>query len=251
MSKVRIIAHRGASGFAPENTMSAFKMAIEFGVKEIELDVQQTYDNKIIVIHDPVLDNTTDSTGSIGKYKYRELSKIDAGSWFDSKYKNEQIPLLADTLSYFKNKVKVIIEVKYGSRYYSDIEKNILKVIANVGFDYNDLILSSSKVTVLDKLARLDKDVTLAKILTPREMWRSIFHSNSFMFKRGLISRMKELHCHWSYIDLGLMNWANKRNIKVVAWTVNQERKMQTLINRGVHGIITDFPDIGLNLYGK
>ena len=88
--------HRGACAYAPENTMSSFKKALELGVNGIELDLQKTKDNKIVIFHDDIIDNKSNGKGKIRDYTYEELLKFDFGSWFDIKYKGEKIVLFED-----------------------------------------------------------------------------------------------------------------------------------------------------------
>ena len=87
--KITNIAHRGASSYAPENTTAAFDLAIEMGVKHIELDVHSSKDNHLVVIHDDTLDRTTNGHGNVNDFTLKELQSLDAGSWFSEKYSNE------------------------------------------------------------------------------------------------------------------------------------------------------------------
>lgn len=84
-------AHRGASAYAPENTMSSFQKALDIGANGIELDLQKTKDNKIVIFHDDIIDKKSDGIGKISDYTYNELLKYDFGSWFDNKFENERI----------------------------------------------------------------------------------------------------------------------------------------------------------------
>lgn len=110
--KVCIAAHRGASGTAPENTMAAFREALEAGVDMIEIDVQFTADGKAIVYHDATLGKTSNSKESPNNLEYDKLRRLDAGTWFDAKFSGERIPLLIDVLELVKNKVYLSIEIK-------------------------------------------------------------------------------------------------------------------------------------------
>ncbi|MFC1493567.1 glycerophosphodiester phosphodiesterase [candidate division KSB1 bacterium] len=242
MSDIRIIAHRGASGYAPENTMASFAKAVELGADEVELDVHQTADGRIVVIHDPVLNKTTNGHGRICRTDLAQLLKYDAGFWFDDSFKGEKVPLLEEILDFLKGKAKVIIEVKFGSRIYPGIEKNILDIITDIRMT-DDVTVSSSKVTVLKAIKNISDQIELAKILTPRELWRPLFQTNSFIHRHSLFNRITELHPHWSFIDPRFMKWAKSANKKVIVWTVNKERRMRIAAGKGVDGIITNYPD--------
>ena len=108
-----IVAHRGSSGTAPENTLISLQKAIDAGASVIEVDVQLTKDNQAVLLHDPHLGRTTSGKGLISNYTYSELHSIDAGSWFDTKYSAERIPLLYEAIELLKkHKVFVNIEIK-------------------------------------------------------------------------------------------------------------------------------------------
>lgn len=110
--KVCVAAHRGASGTAPENTMAAFREALEAGVDMIEIDVQFTADGKAIVYHDATLNRTNKSKESLNRLSYDKIKELDAGSWFDSRFSGERIPLLIEVLEFVKGKAYLSIEIK-------------------------------------------------------------------------------------------------------------------------------------------
>jgi glycerophosphoryl diester phosphodiesterase len=107
-----VIAHRGASGEAPENTISAIRLAIEGGAAMIEIDVQTTLDKELVVFHDKVLGRTTNGHGHIRQISLKDLSTLDAGSWFDERYAGEVVPRLDDVLDLIKGQCYVNIELK-------------------------------------------------------------------------------------------------------------------------------------------
>jgi glycerophosphoryl diester phosphodiesterase len=98
---VLVIAHRGASGHAPENTMAAFKKAVALGATFIETDLQLSRDAHFVAIHDATLDRTTNGSGAVHDMTLAELRRLDAGSWFGSEYAGERIPTLGETTSFF------------------------------------------------------------------------------------------------------------------------------------------------------
>ena len=111
-NKIMNIAHRGASGYAPENTLAAFDKAVEMQADYIEIDVQLSKDDLPVVIHDDTLDRTTNGTGNISAYTLQELKSLDAGSWFDKKYAGEKIPSLNEVLEMYGEKINILIELK-------------------------------------------------------------------------------------------------------------------------------------------
>ncbi|WP_325167748.1 glycerophosphodiester phosphodiesterase family protein, partial [Staphylococcus cohnii] len=103
------IAHRGASGSTPEHTFVAYDKAIELDADYIEVDLQMTKDNKLIAMHDSKVDRTTDNTGYVKDKNISQIKKLDAGSWFDKKYKNEKVPELAEILKKYYKKSNLYI----------------------------------------------------------------------------------------------------------------------------------------------
>lgn len=243
MSNFKIVAHRGASGSAPENTFAAFEKAVESGVDAIEIDVHQTMDGKIVIIHDDTLDRTTNSSGSIYEKKYEELKNVDAGSWFDVNYSDETIPLFSDFLEFVKNKAGIIVEVKYGSQKYPGIENNVWSLLKSHNL-VKTTVVSSSRVTILNTFRQLSQEINLGKILSPKELWRSLFQPDSLLYKQDIIKQVKEIHPHWSFVDAKFMKWANSLGLAVIPWTINKEMKIRVMIDRGVQGVITNFPEI-------
>ena len=106
------IAHRGASGIVPENTLAAFKKAIEIGVDAIELDLHGTADGEIVVIHDPSLDRTTNLSGPINQTTLETIKQADAGAWFNPQFVGEAIPTLAEALVCIADKAMTVLEIK-------------------------------------------------------------------------------------------------------------------------------------------
>nr|WP_277956439.1 glycerophosphodiester phosphodiesterase family protein [Staphylococcus cohnii] len=111
------IAHRGASGSTPEHTFVAYDKAIDLDAHYIEVDLQMTKDNKLIAMHDSKVDRTTDDTGYVKDKDFAQIKKLDAGSWFDKKYKNEKVPELAEILKKYYKKSNFYIETKNPEMY--------------------------------------------------------------------------------------------------------------------------------------
>ncbi|MCB0754819.1 MAG: hypothetical protein KDB98_04455, partial [Flavobacteriales bacterium] len=116
--RVKVTAHRGASGYAPENTFSAIRKALEIGVDRIEVDVQQTADGEIVCLHDKKLNRTTDTKGKVKKFTYAELQQVNAHHTFKNDFPNEKIPLLRDVFELMDGATEFVIEIKAGRSYY-------------------------------------------------------------------------------------------------------------------------------------
>ncbi len=109
----RLVGHRGACAVAPENTLASFKRAYQDGADVVEMDVRMTADGQVVVIHDALLDRTTNGTGPVSQMTLAELKRLDAGTWFDAAYTGEPIPLLDEVLDWAKGKIGLMIELKY------------------------------------------------------------------------------------------------------------------------------------------
>jgi glycerophosphoryl diester phosphodiesterase len=136
------IAHRGCSSAAPENTMAAFQKAIELGVEGIELDVHQSKDGELVVIHDATLSRTTSGRGYVNDLNWSELQQLDAGSWFEVEYASERLPKLEDVLNLLKGRSTVFIEIKQGRKPYPGIEERVMACIEKLNMQQHVFIHS-------------------------------------------------------------------------------------------------------------
>jgi glycerophosphoryl diester phosphodiesterase len=235
-AQTKIIAHRGFSGIAPENTLIAFQKAIEGKADYFELDVHKTKDDSLVVIHDLSVNRTSsnDANGEIAKMSYSDLAAVRVGyrTNFGDTYENEKIPTLREALELAKGKIKVCIEIKvYG------VEKEVLEIVNDLGIN-DDVIIFSFYYPVLAKLRQLDKNIPILFLIgTADKMtidYAKVIESNAIGVGQGT-TVTKE------YLD-----FAHKNGIEVWKWTVNEEDEMQRLIDLGIDGLITNFPDKAL-----
>ena len=153
------IAHRGASAYYPENTMSAFKAAVDMKADMIELDVLLSKDNIPVVFHDERLDEKTNGSGLVCDHTLSDLKKHDAGSWFDTKFKNERIPTLREVLEFSRNRILVNIEIKpevVTEKEESGIVKLVLNLVEELGME-EVVMISSFDYRVLERLSKREK----------------------------------------------------------------------------------------------
>ncbi len=229
MEKKIVVAHRGASGSAPENTLLAHQLAYEIGAHMIETDVQETQDGKLVCIHDHEVDRTTNGTGAIAELTYREIRDLDAG-------KGAKIPTLAEVLDYVRGKIRINIELKV-----TDVEKEVLSAV-NERDMVSDVTISSFFHGTLLATRKLDARVSTAVLTTK--------------IKDDMISYVLEheanaLNPNYKNITSDIIAEAHSKNIQVFPWTVNDSTQMQTLFKMGVDGIITDFPDVALRVLSE
>ncbi len=166
---VIVIGHRGASELAPENTLSAFKRALDSGVDMVEVDVQVTADNLPIAMHDLDHGRTTEGSTAVKDMSYSELMHLDAGKWFDGKYKGEKIPLLADIIELISGKAYLNIEIKAGEQ---SLSRDKIKTIIDVVEQCNYLKYStfgSFDYKILEEIKKYNPDIYTAAIKIPWE----------------------------------------------------------------------------------
>ncbi|KJS05837.1 MAG: hypothetical protein VR77_07215 [Flavobacteriales bacterium BRH_c54] len=239
-----ITGHRGAAGLAPENTLASIQLAIELGVDRIEIDVQQTKDNKIIVLHDRTLRRTTTGHGFVKNLTYDEILQFSAGYKFNKFYINEKVPTLEQVIDLIDGKVELLIETKYSYMYYPNIERHIINIIKNKNAkDWCKVISFNDRA--LFRINKLDNSIRLGKLFVGKHAHLPL------SFDKGLnIRPLKK----YAFVDEVIVkhDYATKAIIEKVhdfgkelhVWTVNNEATIQKLIERGVDGIISDYPNL-------
>ncbi len=224
---MEVTAHRGASAFYPENTMSAFVGAKELGADWIELDVQQTKDQKLIILHDTNLKRTTGFSKNTWEVTYEEIKDLDAGSFFDSQYHTERIPLLEDVLEFAKSQdIKLNIELKPTGKE-KDFEKNVVDMIKEYHLE-DSCVITSQVYEVLEKVKQHDKDIKTVYVMSfAYGNIISLTAADSFSIEASSITKTLVENIHA----------AGK---EVYAWTVNTENSISEMIQFNVDNIITD-----------
>ena len=224
---VEIIAHRGAAGLAPENTMAAIHKAIEDKAHWVEIDVQETKDGEVVVIHDSDFMKISNVPTKVWDGTLDELRQIDIGSWFDPKFASERIPTLEEVLLAAKGKAKVLIELKYYG-HDEQLEQRVIDVVEKTGMSQSVALMSLSP-----------DGVKKVRALRP-ELETGILLSKAI----GDISKMD---VDFLAINMGMMKTnfvrrAHKVGKKVYIWTANDPVSMTSMISLGVDGVITDEP---------
>lgn len=228
-----VIAHRGASGSAPENTMAAFEKAIAFGSDMIELDVQRSKDGHIVVIHDHTLKRTTNGTGEVRQHTLEELQQLDAGSWFGEEFAGERIPTLTQVLDLVRGKCALNIEIKNLPYPDPEVEAELVKLLHESGFPLEEVIISSFDHRALVRIEEIEPKLRTAALFS---------HYPASL--AGIDTKI--LHPSWQLIRPEFMEWATGRMVNV--WTVDKPERWDLLLAAGVDGIITNHPE-QLNAY--
>ncbi|WP_421875558.1 glycerophosphodiester phosphodiesterase [Marinoscillum sp.] len=243
-----IIAHKGASGVAPENTMAAFKLALDMGVDMIELDVRNTHDEEIVVIHDATLDRTTDGTGLVHDYTLEEIRELDAGSWFgNAKYAGEKVPTLKEVLDLIDGRCKVLIEIKHMDHpHYHDFAEKLIDVIREEKNGYEWIILQSEEVEYLEAAHEYDDHVQTKKLMIGEDstpLLAFYIETKMHLGRAKEDDRMKALNPEYHTLSTRRVFRMHARGFQVYTYSPNERSEMIKMLHMGVDGIITDFPD--------
>lgn len=235
-----VIAHRGSSGTAPENTMAAFRKAVSVGADMIELDVHLSSDGEVVVIHNDSVEEKTDGRGKVADLTKRQLRALDAGAWFSPDFAGERIPLLDEVLDLARGNILVNVEIKtgyLGPFTMDDLVDRTLAVVEDRGM-LDRVLFSSFYAPALRRIAARKGDAILALLL-------NIPIQNSEDAKSGLYSIF---NCGKDTVTGPSIIAAQRNGVQVNIWTVNQEAEMEWFIKAGVDGIFTDYPErlIGL-----
>jgi glycerophosphoryl diester phosphodiesterase len=230
--KPLIIAHRGAMGEAPENTLGAFKLALEQGANAFELDIHLSADGEIIVIHDYTVNRTTNGTGAIDRLTVAQLKQFDAGSWFHEKYKGEQIPLLSEVFDLVPQDFIINIEIKdHGGH---KLEPKLIELLKRTG-RMESVVISSFDHKCLHHLKQLSRDLQVGLL------YNSDFVSHLQVAQAAQMP-VYSIHPYFKAISKKDIRELSENGFQVYAWTVNSVEDMTSMLESGVQGIITNFP---------
>jgi glycerophosphoryl diester phosphodiesterase len=233
---VWVVAHRGASGYAPENTMASFRRAAELGARFIETDLHLTRDARVVAIHDPTLDRTTSGRGPVHLKTLEEVRALDAGSWFHSvsaeSFAGERIPTLDEILQFSKERdIVFYLEIKSDGAW--GVEHAVVAALRNSGEAARIVILSFDTAT-LESVSQLDSTMMTGYLCDL---------PSTDLVERAVQAGARQLVPRSDLVTTALVDKAHLAGLQVVAWTVNEPDQMRRLITAGVDGIISDFPD--------
>jgi glycerophosphoryl diester phosphodiesterase len=228
------IAHRGASGHTPENTLAALQEAIKMGADMIEIDLRLSRDGEWVVIHDRSTFRTTGKRGKVGRLPLNVLKALDAGSWFNDRCRGERIPTLPEVLNLVGHRARLNIEIKKGLRIDRRIEKRLLACL-EAGDWRNRVLISSFNESMLKRLRGLDEKIPIGYLFRNRGPKRII--------RRALKLGADSVHGPIRAVTPRLLQLAHSEGLKVFVYTVNEERAMRRWIDLGVDGIFTNYPD--------
>ncbi len=235
-----VIAHRGISAKAPENTIASFELAVRAsGIDMVELDVRLTKDGEVIVLHDRTLQRTTTGNGIARKFTYQDISKYDAGSWFDPLFKAERVPTLRQVLTLVAPTRWVNIEIKsepFHREPRGFIEQKVLNVVADCGMEHR-VFFSSFDHHLVANLKRMAPHVTTGVLYN---LFRDFGRPPSKLVRRANAS---VFICGKGELRPSMMKDALDHDIPVYVYTLNSLKDAQKMIQLGVQGVISDNAD--------
>ena len=235
-----VIAHRGASYAAPENTFAAFEKAVEMQADMIELDVQLSADGVPVVFHDTWLDDHTDGIGRIMDLELEEIKKLDAGSWFSPEFRGERVPALDEVLEWAKNRILLNVEIKsesVGKDPAGGVEEKVLELIGRHEME-DQVVISSFSYPALKRIKSAGSGIPTA-VLYNR-------YSSRNRSPADLVRDMGAVafHCSRKEIRDSWIEQLRTEKIPFLVYTVNDLQEMNVLIEKGAAGIFSDKPDL-------
>ncbi|MFZ3577101.1 glycerophosphodiester phosphodiesterase [Virgibacillus sp. DJP39] len=229
----KIIAHRGASKRAPENTLPAFELAYDLGADGIETDVQLTKDQIPVLIHDEGLKRTTNGYGFVKDYTLNELKQLDAGSWFSPFYANTRLLSLKEFLIWAKDKPLYLnIELKNNKIDYKNLEKIVYKLLKEFEL-LNRTTLSTFNPKSIKRMSKLDKQIDAAFLTSKRR-------NDLVEYAQSLGA--KAIHIKYRLLSRKLVDHCRKEEMAIRVYTVNKTTQIKRCINLNCNGIFTDVP---------
>ena len=237
-----VIGHRGASGYAPEHTFASWDLALRLGVDYIEQDLQMTRDGELVVMHDATLDRTTTGTGNVIDHSLAEIASLDAGSWFSADFAGATVPTLRAVFQKYGHHANYYIETKNPEEA-PGMEEKLLALLAE--FDLRDaavakwqVLIQSFSVPSLLKVAEIDAALPLIQLIGKE--YSSTHIQATLADIREYAVGIGPAH---SSVDAQLLAAAHEHALVVHPYTVNEPAEMQRMIELGVDGIFTDYPD--------
>lgn len=235
----RILGHRGASAYAPENTLAAFREAITLGADGFELDVTLSADGEVVVIHDDTLNRTTTGSGRVDALPLAQLKRLDAGQWFSPVWAGERIPTLGEVFASFATVTPrpfINVELKRDQTPARGLAAAVVALVHAHQWQ-SHVLLSSFDLSNLQRLQALDAMLPLGALYTWPWQGRRLHRALPTL-------KVQAHHPQYRLLSAQEMQWFHAHGYQVNTWTVNEETALRRLITAGVDGLITDMPDV-------
>ncbi|MSQ43390.1 MAG: hypothetical protein EXR45_04175 [Chloroflexi bacterium] len=237
-----VIAHRGSSGVAPENTLASLELAVSQAAMAVECDIVLSADGVPIVIHDTTLDRTTNGSGDVSALAWSELARLDAGSWKDRRFGAERLVRLHDLLRRATGRVRIIIELKAGDP--ATLARTTRESIeANPGVE---VAIISFLPAVVEAARRIVPDVAVGYLYSRRLPWAT---DHAEVVSRARAIGAQFVSPEYSLATEEFCAVAHRASMPVSAWTCNDPESIRGLADAGVDAITTDWPDVALRTF--
>lgn len=234
-TKTLVIAHRGASKEAPENTLPAFERAKALGADGVELDVMPCKEGSLVVTHNEILTPLTGIQGKVKDFSLSELKKMDFGSHFSLQFRGEKIPTLEEVFDLLKGTLLLNIEIKGINLRGDDRELELIRLIRKWGIQ-DQVLVSSFNIFSLRRMWKLAPEIRRGYLFYEKQIGLSRRGGWSFFVKPYSWNISRAL------VGAGTLDKIHRKGFKAWVWTVNEEAEMKRLINEGAQAIITDDP---------
>lgn len=233
-----VIAHRGASGQAPENTMAAFELAIELGSDMIELDVRRCLDGALVVIHDATVDRTTrgDYRGAVAGLTLAQLKSLDAGSWRGQQFAGERIPTLEEVLAAFGGRTRILIELKEAGT-----EADIAHAVRAASVA-DSVMMQSFDAECVNTIASLMPEAPAGVLFNAPGLLSRLFFASTVV-NRTVGARGAFAAVNYNAVTQSLAGAVRAAGLGIYAWTVDDASAMHDMVKLGLDGIITNYPE--------
>jgi glycerophosphoryl diester phosphodiesterase len=216
--------------------LAAFEKAIQIGVDVVEVDVHATLDNHVVVIHDATLDRTTDRTGAVKELTFDEVREADAGSWRGASFKDERVPALDEVLDLARHRALVLIEIK--AEY---LAERVLQTVVEMDA-VSQVVIQSFNQQTLKRIKLLEPTIPAALLMGNLPTTPSRVRARK-MVRDVLATGANSVGLWHNVVTPALLEEMRRRALSVWTWTVNEEVAMRDLVQMGIHGIITNYPD--------
>ncbi|PHF01691.1 glycerophosphodiester phosphodiesterase [Bacillus wiedmannii] len=243
-NRIKNIAHRGASAYAPEHTIQAYKLGQQLKGDYIEIDLQMTKDGHLVAMHDETVNRTTNGKGLVREHTLEEIKQLNVGSFFNEKhpalakkeFEDTTVPTLEEIIETFRNSTNYYIETKSPDEY-PGMEEKLLEIIQHYEISDKVIIQSFSKVS-LQKIHSLDVHIPLVQLL-PYKKAVQLTELEIKKYKTYCIG----IGMNYKYIDSAYVKRIKKHGLEVHPFTVDNEKDMKKLLLWGVDGMFTNYPD--------
>lgn len=231
-----VFAHRGANKLAPENTLPAFRKALDLCADGVELDVRYSSDGHLVIMHNPDLDATTNGQGKVSAHTLEELRRFDAGIKFGPEFAGTRIPTLDEALDLLAGRCLVNIEIKTDELNAGGIARDVVASVRGHAMA-DQVVISSFNPFALRPVKDAAPEIATAYLTAPDlPRWMRLALTRAY-------TRADGIHPHHEMVDENYMAWAQQRRLPVRVWTVDEEAEMRRMIALGVDTIVTNVPD--------